>query len=114
MPIYKIVPAPFVKLGALILQPLVEPDRNKDKATFTSMLKDKDPKFLRRTVKMIMDWERTSNDGSIIHIHGDNDHTLPVRNINIDYMVEDGSHMMVLTKGKLISKLVNMELEIPQ
>ncbi|MCY1722140.1 alpha/beta hydrolase [Prolixibacteraceae bacterium Z1-6] len=110
LPVYKIVPAPIVKMGARILQPLVEPDRNKDKDTFISMLKSKDSKFLRRTVKMIIEWQRIENDETIIHIHGDNDHTLPARNVYFDYLVEGGSHMMVLTKGKLISDLVNQEL----
>lgn len=110
IPIYKIIPAPLVKLGARILQPIVEPDRNKDKETFISMLKAKDPKFLRRTVKMIMEWDRFDEEENIVHIHGDNDHTLPARNIYFDYLVENGSHMMVLTKGALISNLINEEL----
>ena len=110
LPVYKIIPAPLVKLGARILQPLVEPDRKKDKKTFITMLKAKDPKFLWRTVKIIMEWERIENDEKIIHIHGDNDHTLPARNINFNYLVEEGSHMMVLTKGALISDIVNQEL----
>ncbi|WP_346860442.1 alpha/beta hydrolase [uncultured Draconibacterium sp.] len=110
IPVYKIIPSPFVKMGARILQPIVEPDRNKDKETFISMLKDKDPKFLSRTVKMILEWDRIEKGENIVHIHGDNDHTLPARNIYFDYLVEDGSHMMVLTKGSLISELINEEL----
>jgi pimeloyl-ACP methyl ester carboxylesterase len=110
IPVYKIVPAPLVKIGARILQPIVEPARKKDKKTFSAMLKAKDPKFLWRTVKLIMEWERIENDETIIHIHGDNDKTLPARNINFDYLVEGGSHMMVLTKGALISDIVNHEL----
>lgn len=110
IPIYKIVPAPLVKLGARILQPIVEPDRNNDKAIFKAMLKDKDPVFLKRTSKMILQWDRVVYDKNIIHFHGDNDHTLPARNIHFDYKVEDGSHMMVLTKGPLISQFVNQIL----
>ncbi len=110
LPVYKVVPPSLVKLGARILQPLVEPDRRKDNKTFNAMLNAKDPKFLWRTVKFIMEWERIENDEKIIHIHGDNDNTLPSRNINFDYLVEEGSHMMVLTKGVLISDIVNYEL----
>jgi len=110
VPIYKIVPPFLAKLGARILQPIVEPDRRKDKETFKSMLKDKDPIFLRRTLEMILEWERISYDKKIVHIHGDNDHTLPARNINFNYIVKGGSHMMVLTEGQIISKLVNQVL----
>lgn len=111
IPVYKVVPAGIVKLGSKILQPIVEPDRMRDAKTFKAMLKDKDPKFLKRTVKMIMEWERTVYDSQIIHIHGDIDKTIPLRNVSFDYVVEDGSHMMVLTRGALISDLVNQILD---
>lgn len=106
-PIYKYVSGKLAKKGAKIMQPIVEPDRNKDKETFKSMLHDKDPDFLNRTIKMIMEWERINFRSDIIHIHGDNDNTIPIRNVKYDYIVKNGSHMMVLTKGAEISKLIN-------
>lgn len=112
-PIYKLVPPGAVKIGALALQPIVEPARARHKETFVSMLKDKDPKFLKRTVGMIMQWERVSYREDIIHIHGDNDHTIPFRNVKLNYLIENGSHMMVLTKADEISALLNQILLEP-
>ena len=106
VPVYWGVPGIAIKTGARILQPLVEPDRNKDKATFKSMLRNKDPLFLKRTTTMILTWKRESYSNKIVHIHGDIDKTLPPRFVQYDYLVEDGSHMMVLTRGKLISELI--------
>jgi esterase/lipase len=110
IPIYKLVPGRVVKFGAKVLQPIVEPDRGKDAKTFKAMLRDKDPKFLKRTVKMILEWDRQAYDRDIMHIHGDLDKTIPARNVAFDYLVEDGSHMMVLTRGNLISELLNQIL----
>jgi len=110
IPVYKFVPGSIVKLGAKVLQPIVEPDRGKDAKTFKAMLRDKDPKFLKRTVKMILEWDRQEFDPRIVHIHGDLDKTIPARNVAFDYLVEDGSHMMVLTRGELISQLLNQIL----
>lgn len=111
VPIYIIVPG-FVMVGcARILQPIVEPDRNKNKETFKSMLKEKDRVYMRRTVKMIMRWKRTSNSAQIHKIHGENDHTIPFRNIqNVEFAIENGSHMMTLTRGREISKILNQIL----
>jgi len=109
-PIYKIIPPGLVKTGAKILQPIVESDRNYDKETFKSMLDDKDKYFLKRTVAMILEWDRTGYRKDIIHIHGDNDDTLPHKNVKYDYLIEDGSHMMVLTRGEEISNLLNQIL----
>lgn len=106
VPIYKMVSGKTSKKGAQFLQPIVEPDRNNQEDTFDAMLKDKDPDFFKRTIAMIMEWERTDYSENIIHIHGDNDKTIPLRNVKYDYLIEDGSHMMVLTRGAEISNLI--------
>lgn len=112
IPIYAIVPGFIMKGSARILQPIVEPDRKVNKATFKAMLKAKNAKYMRRTVKIIMRWKRTSNSATFVRIHGDNDHTLPIRNVkHVDYRIENGSHMITLTRGKEISVLLNQELE---
>lgn len=106
IPIYKIVPKGLLKIGAQILQPIVEPDRKKNKAVFKSMLKSKSPTYYKRTVKMIINWGRLKCNNSIIHIHGTKDHTIPIRNVNANYKIDKGSHMMTLTRGEEISKLI--------
>ena len=106
IPIYDLVSGNLSKKGALFLQPIVEPDRDNQKDIFVSMLTNKDPVFLKRTIAMIIEWERTESPENIIHIHGDNDKTIPIRNVKFDYLVKDGSHMMVLTRGDEISKLL--------
>jgi len=112
IPLYEIFPAKVIYWGAKILQPLVEPDRNKNKETFKSMLYSKKPKYLKRTVRMIIRWERKSNNKKIVHIHGTKDHTIPLRNVkNPDYIIENGSHMMTLTRAKEISLIINKELK---
>ncbi len=99
VPLNKLVPKGLVKAGALVLQPLVEPDRNSDKETFKSMLHAKDALYLKRTVNLIINWEKQAIDTNIVHIHGSNDHTLPLRFVEPDEVIEHGSHMMALTRG---------------
>ena len=43
----------------------------------------------------------------IIHIHGNNDRTIPLKNVKCDHVIDRGSHMMTLTKGNEISRLLN-------
>jgi esterase/lipase len=107
IPINKIVPAGMIKWGAKKLQPLVEPDSKNDRQVFLDMLNDKDPQFLKRTIAMIIRWEREEYSNDIVHIHGDDDHTLPSKNVAYDYLIQDGSHMMVYTRADEISALVN-------
>ncbi len=97
----------MTKWGAKVLAPLVEPARKQDIETFRSMIEAKDPAYLKRTVDMVINWDKEGYDESIIHIHGDKDHTLPHRKVRYDYLVENGTHMMVYIRGDEVSKLIN-------
>ncbi len=107
LPLYKLVPAGMMKVGAFVVQPVIEPDRRHGKKIFMAMLKAKNPKFIKRTTAMIVNWNKLEIEDNIIHIHGTKDHTLPIRKVNPDYIINKGSHMMVLTRGNEISTLIN-------
>jgi pimeloyl-ACP methyl ester carboxylesterase len=105
------VPKNTVKKGAIILQPIVEPDSKEDLDFFRSMLGAKDPTYLKRTVDMIINWDRSNYDPEIIHIHGDIDHTIPFKNVKADFVIKDGSHMMVYIRAEEISEILNEVLK---
>ncbi len=107
----RLVPEKTIKKSALILQPIVEPDSKEDLDFFRSMLGIKDPTYLKRSVDMIINWDRTDYNENIIHIHGDSDHTIPFKNIQADYIIENGSHMMVYTRAGEISEILNEVLD---
>lgn len=106
IPLYRLFPKRALLGGAKIMQPIVEPDRNKHKETFKAMLNAKDPLYMKRSIGMIMNWEKQTYSEGIIHIHGDADHTIPIRNIEADYIIESGSHMMTLTNSDAINKIL--------
>lgn len=111
-PLYKIFGGRTLLAGAKFLQPIVEPDRNKNKETFKQMISSKDPTYMKRTVSLIINWNRTSNSKKIKHIHGDKDHTIPLRNVsNPNFVLENGSHMIALTRAEEISKILNIILK---
>lgn len=105
-PIHKIIPKEWYKSGALFLQPIVEPDRKLHKSTFVRMLSSKDETYMKRTVHLIVNWDKTDYNHNIIHIHGNNDHTIPIKNVNATIEVEGGSHMMALTRGKEMGSII--------
>jgi pimeloyl-ACP methyl ester carboxylesterase len=104
------IPASWYRGGALLLQPIVEPDRNKEKAIFKRMLKSKDKIYMKRAVDMIINWQRETYNPKIIHIHGDKDNTIPIKNVKVTLIVEEGSHMMALTMGERIGKIIAEQL----
>ena len=102
----RIIPKRMTKGGARVLQGIVEPDRKHDPETFKAMLKAKDPLYIKRTVDMIINWDRTTHSSQIIHIHGNKDHTIPIKNLQCDYLVEGGSHMMMITRAEEINQVL--------
>jgi pimeloyl-ACP methyl ester carboxylesterase len=112
IPLYRLFTPRSLYTGAKLMQPLVEPDRNKYKSTFKGMLYSKDPIYIKRSIGLIINWERTSNSKPVYHIHGSNDHTLPIKCIKSKvYSVKGGSHMMTLTRHGEISGIINSILE---
>jgi pimeloyl-ACP methyl ester carboxylesterase len=106
IPIYKVFPAPLLRIGALVAQPIVEPDRNTCKSTFRSMISAKKPQYIKRTIHMIITWDKKTYNPKIIHIHGSADNTLPIKHISPNYIITNGSHMMCLTRGGEINLLI--------
>jgi len=106
IPIHKIVPAGLMKFGAKLLQPIVEPDRNKNKSTFKAMLRSKNKQYLKRSVNMIINWNRKEYNKNIVHVHGTKDHTLPYGHLKATHTVRKGSHMIALTRGDEINALI--------
>lgn len=108
IPLYKIFGGRTLLAGAKFLQPIVEPDRNKNKDTFKRMISSKDPTYMKRTVSLIINWGRISNSKRIYQIHGNNDHTIPLRNItNPDFIINKGSHMIALSRPAEINRTLN-------
>ena len=110
IPIYKLIPPFMIKGGALLLQPLVEPDRRRYKAVFKSMLKSKSPRYLKRTIAMIVNWDKKLPGKNIWHIHGSSDHTLPLRHVKADAVLHKGSHMMTLTRHEEMTTLLKIKM----
>jgi hypothetical protein len=110
LPFYKLVPKNVLKHAALIAQPLFEPDRKSHKEVCIAMLRAKNKVFTKRSIQMIMNWDKEHADPEIIHIHGTNDNTLPIKRIKATHIVQDGSHMMALTRSKEVSDILKTVL----
>lgn len=110
IPIYSMLPSKVLKKGAFVLQPIVEPDRKKFKSTFVSMLSAKPDIYFKRSIGLIINWNRDTCQRDIIHLHGDKDHTIPVRNVEDVIILRGGSHMMTLTSANKVSEILNTQL----
>jgi surfactin synthase thioesterase subunit len=110
VPIQKLVGPNMIKWSTYVLGPIVDSDIRTNKRFFKAMLDEKDAIFMKRAVDMILQWDRTTYANSITHIHGDKDHTLPIRHINADYVIKNGTHAMTYTRAKEIQRIIENSL----
>jgi pimeloyl-ACP methyl ester carboxylesterase len=104
---YKLFNGKSLKKMANIARPIAEPDSREDHDIFSAMINDLDPDYLERAIECVFTWENTEYREDIIHLHGADDRIIPLRNIVNPVVVENGSHMMVLTEGYRIGALIN-------
>jgi hypothetical protein len=85
---------------------------NEMEQDFEDMLTPPPDGYFSKAVDMIVNWQNEEYPSSVFHIHGNADDVLPYKkDVNYDYIVQDGSHMMVVDKGEEISEVINRELE---
>jgi pimeloyl-ACP methyl ester carboxylesterase len=101
-----IIPGWLFKYSAFLLQGIYESDSWKHRKHFHQMLLAKPSAFYKRTVNMIVNWNRPAGNPEIIHIHGSGDRTLPVKLVKPHYVVERGSHMMVYTRAEDVNRIL--------
>lgn len=74
-------------------------------------LSQRDPLYLKWAIKEALYWKQETTIPGIIHLHGTNDFVFPIQNIKSCIPIENGSHAMILTKGKKISSILLDKLQ---
>ncbi|MEM9722154.1 MAG: alpha/beta hydrolase, partial [Bacteroidota bacterium] len=109
-PIHRIFSGQFFRWWGIRLQPLFEPIPKEDRSFFRSMLKEKRPIYMKRTLNYILTWEKEQCDTEIIHVHGAKDRTIPYKNVSPTLTLPTAGHMMVYTHAKEVSQLLETYL----
>jgi hypothetical protein len=74
------------------------------KKLLRDMLESMPAGYFPRACNCIIEWKNSSYEQNTIHIHGDNDHILPFRNIKNAIRIKGGSHVMVLNSAEEVSR----------
>lgn len=107
VPLYKMFPGKILKKLANVARPIVEPESKRNTPVFKAMIDAKDPKFMERSIHMIVNWKNNEAPSNVVHIHGTKDKTLPARNIKNAITVKGGGHMVTLIRAGEISTILN-------
>ena len=81
-------------------------ESNADKTLLRKILKDTDSRFLTWAVNEILNWKNNDEPKNWVHIHGDQDRIIPLKNVRTTYMIKGGGHFMTVNKAKEIEVLL--------
>ncbi len=112
-PVHKALGGNFLKFWVRLLQPIFEPMPKDCQTLWRDMLKQKDPLFMKCALACIITWEqdKLNSEDNITHIHGTKDNTLPYKNIEDAILIEEGTHVMTLTRADELSEIINEVLK---
>jgi hypothetical protein len=99
----------FIK-GAMALRWRFGIKTREQSQQFYAMLNSNPPDYFSGAVHCILNWKNDIVPPRVIHIHGTADKVLPFRKVTADYIIEGGTHLMIVTKAREINEIINNEL----
>lgn len=77
---------------------------------YKEYLSVRNKEYLTWAVYNVLHWQQTKPIENILHIHGIDDKIFPIKHIKNCISIEKGTHIMILTKAKSISKIITDSL----
>ena len=74
---------------------------------FVAMVQSMPKDYVKHTISMIVNWNKTTAPLNCVHIHGRKDRLLLFKNVKADYAIKDGTHAMIVYQANEINELLN-------
>jgi hypothetical protein len=110
-PVYRIIPPSLMKNIVLTLGQFFTPKSREERKLFLSLVKEADISVIRWGIHQTLYWKQNEMLSNIIHLHGVKDRVFPIRKVKADFVIEAGSHFMVIQRSMEINSLINRLLE---
>ena len=103
---YKLIPTRLFLTSKNYSRFVLGPISRKRLKLYQDYLHIRDKRYLDWAIKNMLCWKQDIPLPSVYHIHGDNDLVFPIKHIKNAITIQGGSHIMLLTKGPLISRKI--------
>ncbi len=78
--------------------------------TYKKYLSVRNPIYIQWAIYNVLHWQQKKPLENITHIHGTEDSVFPIKHIKNCIKVKGGTHVVILTKAKKISKIIEETL----
>ena len=109
LPVYKWLNDSILNRVTAIKYTLRDIRSEEDKVLYQQMVKETGAEFFKWQMNAVVNWKMDCVDPDIpkLHIHGSSDNILPVRKIQADYIIQKGTHKMVINYSRQLSSMIN-------
>jgi pimeloyl-ACP methyl ester carboxylesterase len=107
---YKLFPSNSLTTLENIVKNLFGKKVKKRILIYQNYLSFRDPVYLKWAIRQVLHWRQSNSLPNCLHIHGDQDAIFPIKHIQNCTPIKDGTHVMILTKAKEISQILNQKL----
>ncbi|KAA3622006.1 MAG: alpha/beta hydrolase [Flavobacterium sp.] len=108
---YKLMPTRLMLSADDLTKFAIGPRSKKRLKLYQEFLHVRDKRYLDWAIKNMVCWQQKEPIRKIIHIHGDKDIIFPIKNINDCIVLEGGTHIMLLDKGRQVSEKILSAIE---
>ncbi|MGH2622624.1 MAG: alpha/beta fold hydrolase, partial [Sphingobacterium sp.] len=96
----------ITKIPTKIISWLFGLKNQQETALFYDMLGSADPAFVPWAVEQFTHWKNTNIPVSCLHIHGEKDRLIPLKNVDYTVKIKGGGHFMVYNHAAEISYII--------
>ncbi|WP_347374649.1 alpha/beta hydrolase [Aequorivita sp. Q41] len=101
---YKLIPTSLVLSTDDLTKYSIGPKSKKRLKLYQQYLHVRDKQYLDWALEKMITWSRKEKIQGVIHIHGNKDIVFPKKYIDNCMVIDGGTHIMILNKGREISK----------
>lgn len=105
--VYKLFPTKVIANFEEYAQYFLGKSLKKRANLYKKYLSIRDEKYLKWSIYNVLKWEQKEPLKDVVHIHGTKDNVFPIKNVNNFIEIKGGTHIMILTKAKKISKIID-------
>lgn len=104
--IEKLIPISFLKGDSKLMYRFFGAKTESERRLLREFTGTSDPHFIKWALGKIARWKYRNKVNNLVHIHGSKDKIFPMGFVNADVVIQNGSHLMVWTKGAEVSRAV--------
>ncbi|MFT5435756.1 MAG: pimeloyl-ACP methyl ester carboxylesterase [Ulvibacter sp.] len=104
--VYKLVPTSLVLSTSDLTKFAIGPKTAKRLKLYQEYLHVRDKRYLDWAIEQMVTWKRNKEIEGVVHLHGDSDLIFPIKNISNCIQIKGGTHIMLLNKGSLITRIL--------